>query len=134
SGCAPVPGTRAACHPRAAPRLREARGATAAACGSRTSASAPRAPRPRQRARDPDVHPETNGLMVSPLPPLAPLPPLPPALRRAGVVAAGLVAAGLVWAARDAWPWRRPLTAAPIASTAAYAEFVAPLGRREALP
>ena len=72
--------------------------------------------------------------MVSPLPPLAPLPPLPPALRRAGVVAAGLVAAGgLVWAARDAWPWRGPLTAAPIVITAAYAEFVDTLGDRKSV-
>ena len=69
--------------------------------------------------------------MVSPLPPL---PPLPPLLRRAAPVAAGLLAAGgLVWAAHDAWRWRRPLTAAPIVVTAAYAEFLDTLGRRETL-
>ena len=68
------------------------------------------------------------------VPPLPPLLPSRPSLRRAGAVAAGLVAAGgLVWAARDAWPWRRPLTAAPIVITAAYDEFVDTLGRRETL-
>src|SRR2546428_14052396 len=50
-------------------------------------------------------------------------------------VAAGLLTAGgLLWATRDAWPWRRPPTAPPIAVTDAYAEFTETLGRRETLP
>src|SRR3989449_7351931 len=49
-------------------------------------------------------------------------------------VAAGLLTAGgLLWATRDAWPWRRPLTAPPIVVTDAYAEFTETLGRRETL-
>jgi murein DD-endopeptidase MepM/ murein hydrolase activator NlpD len=47
----------------------------------------------------------------------------------AGTVAAG----GLLWAAHQAWPWRRPLTAAPIVVSDAYAEFTETLGRRETL-
>src|SRR5207245_1147625 len=40
---------------------------------------------------------------------------------------------GLVWAAGDAWPWRRPLTARPIVVDAAYVDFTETLGRRETL-
>ena len=45
--------------------------------------------------------------------------------RRLGhyVVAGALVAGGLVWAASDAWPWRRPLTARPQVVDAAYVDF-----------
>jgi len=50
------------------------------------------------------------------------------------IVAGGLVAGGLVWAARDAWPWRRPLTAPVIVVDAAYVDFTESLGRRELLP
>jgi len=49
------------------------------------------------------------------------------------VVAGALVAGGLVWAAGDAWPWRRPLTARPIVVDAAYVDFTETLGRRETL-
>ncbi len=49
-------------------------------------------------------------------------------------LAAGLFTAGaLLWAARAAWPWRRPLTAPPIVVSAAYVEFADTLGRRETL-
>ncbi len=48
-------------------------------------------------------------------------------------VAAALVVGGLAWASRDAWPWRRPLTASPIVVDAAYADLTATLGRRETL-
>jgi murein DD-endopeptidase MepM/ murein hydrolase activator NlpD len=48
------------------------------------------------------------------------------------VVAGALVAGGLVWA-RDAWPWRRPLTARPLLVDAAYVDFTETLGRRETL-
>src|SRR5438034_8727514 len=54
--------------------------------------------------------------------------------RASHYVAAGLLTAGgLLWATREAWPWRRPLTAAPIVVTDAYAEFTETLGRRETL-
>src|SRR5438445_13901824 len=57
-----------------------------------------------------------------------------PRSRATQYVAAGLVTAGgLFWATRDAWPWRRPLTAQPIVITEAYAEFTETLGRRETL-
>ena len=46
-------------------------------------------------------------------------------------LATALTAAGVVWAARDAWPWRRPLTAAPIVVNAAYVDFADTLGKRE---
>src|SRR2546430_12342680 len=47
-------------------------------------------------------------------------------------VAAGVLSAGgLVWATREAWPWRRPVTAPPIVVSEAYAEFTETLGRRE---
>jgi len=49
------------------------------------------------------------------------------------VVAAALTAAGLVWATREAWPWRQPLTAPAIVVDAAYSEFSHSLGRRETL-
>ena len=49
------------------------------------------------------------------------------------IVAGGLVAGGLVWAARDAWPWRRPLTAPAIVVDAAYVDYTESLGRRELL-
>ncbi len=56
------------------------------------------------------------------------------AWRTSHFVAAGaLVAGGLAWASRDAWPWRRPLTASPIVVTAAYADLTETLGRRETL-
>ena len=50
------------------------------------------------------------------------------------IVAGGLVAGGLLWASRDAWPWRRPLTAPAIVVDAAYVDFTESLGRRELLP
>jgi len=54
--------------------------------------------------------------------------------RASHYVAAGLLTAGgLLWATHEAWPWRRPLTAAPIVVTDAYAEVTATLGRRETL-
>jgi murein DD-endopeptidase MepM/ murein hydrolase activator NlpD len=53
--------------------------------------------------------------------------------RRARHYVAALTAGGLLWAARDAWPWRRPLTAPPIVITGAYADFTETLGRRETL-
>jgi len=57
-----------------------------------------------------------------------------PRSRASQYVAAGLVTAGgLFWATRDAWPWRRPLTAQPIVITDAYVEFTETLGRRETL-
>jgi len=56
------------------------------------------------------------------------------AWRTSHFVAAGaLVAGGLVWASRDAWPWRRPLTAPAILVDAAYADLTTALGRRETL-
>jgi len=48
-------------------------------------------------------------------------------------VAGALVVGGLAWATREAWPWRRPLTASPIVVNAAYADVTATLGRRETL-
>src|SRR2546426_12113308 len=57
-----------------------------------------------------------------------------PRSRGSRYVAAGLVTAGgLFWTTRDAWPWRRPLTAQPIVITDAYVEFTETLGRRESL-
>src|SRR5213594_2937946 len=54
--------------------------------------------------------------------------------RASHYVAAGLLTAGgLLWATHEAWPWRRPLTAAPIVVTDAYAEVTETLGRRETL-
>ncbi len=56
------------------------------------------------------------------------------AWRASHFVAAGaLVAGGLAWASRDAWPWRRPLTAPAIVVDAAYADLTTALGRRETL-
>ncbi len=56
------------------------------------------------------------------------------AWRTSHFVAAGaLVAGGLAWASRDAWPWRRPLTAPVIVVDAAYADVTTALGRRETL-
>ncbi len=49
------------------------------------------------------------------------------------VVVGALSASGLAWAARDAWPWRRPLTAPAIVVTTAYTAFADTLGRRETL-
>ncbi|HYT04401.1 MAG TPA: M23 family metallopeptidase [Gemmatimonadales bacterium] len=49
------------------------------------------------------------------------------------LVAGALTAAGLAWATRDAWPWRRPLTASAIVVDAAYVDFADTLGRRETL-
>jgi murein DD-endopeptidase MepM/ murein hydrolase activator NlpD len=49
------------------------------------------------------------------------------------VVAGALVVGGLAWATRDAWPWRRPLTARPIVVDAAYVDHTERLGRRETL-
>src|SRR5207249_4454363 len=71
------------------------------------------------RDGDPDVHPAADGLM---------------ALRsRHLVVAGGLAAVALLWASRDAWPWRRPLTAAPIVVSSSYDESAHTLGPRETL-
>ena len=54
--------------------------------------------------------------------------------RASHYVAAGVLSAGgLVWATREAWPWRRPLTAPPIVVSEAYAEVTETLGRREVL-
>jgi len=54
--------------------------------------------------------------------------------RASHYVAAGVLSAGgLVWATREAWPWRRPLTAPPIVVSEAYAEVTQTLGRRETL-
>ncbi|HEU5260900.1 MAG TPA: M23 family metallopeptidase [Gemmatimonadales bacterium] len=59
---------------------------------------------------------------------------MPLSWRASHYVAAGVLSAGgLVWATRDAWPWRRPLTAPPIVVSAAYVEFADTLGRRETL-
>ncbi len=49
------------------------------------------------------------------------------------IVAGGLAAGGLVWAARDAWPWHRPLMARAIVVDAAYVDVTQSLGRRETL-
>jgi len=49
------------------------------------------------------------------------------------ITAGALTAGGLVWATRDAWPWRRPLTAPAIVVSAAYVDFADTLGRRETL-
>jgi len=52
--------------------------------------------------------------------------------RASHYVVAGLLAAGgLAWATRDAWPWRRPLTAPAIVVDAAYVSFADTLGKRE---
>ncbi len=48
-------------------------------------------------------------------------------------VAGALAVAGLAWATRDAWPWRRPLTASPIVVDGAYADVTETLGRRQTL-
>src|SRR2546427_9605 len=54
------------------------------------------------------------------------------AWRTSHFVAAGaLVAGGLAWAARDAGPWRRPLTAPAIVVGAAYADLTTAPGRRQ---
>src|SRR5204862_204896 len=45
--------------------------------------------------------------------------------------AGGLAAVALLWASRDAWPWRRPLTAAPIVVSSAYVDSAVTLGKRE---
>jgi len=56
------------------------------------------------------------------------------ALRSRHLVAAGgLAAVALLWASRDAWPWRRPLTAAPIVVSTAYHDSALTLGPRETL-
>jgi murein DD-endopeptidase MepM/ murein hydrolase activator NlpD len=56
------------------------------------------------------------------------------AWRPSHYVATGtLAAAGLVWAARDAWPGRRPPTAPPIRVERAYVEEARALGRAETL-
>ncbi len=56
------------------------------------------------------------------------------ALRSRHLVAAGgLAAVALLWASRDAWPWRRPLTAAPIVVSTAYHDSALTLGSRETL-
>src|SRR5947199_979136 len=49
------------------------------------------------------------------------------------VAAGGLAAVALLWASRDAWPWRRPLTAAPIVVSSSYDESAHTLGPRETL-
>ncbi len=52
--------------------------------------------------------------------------------RASHYVVAGLLAGGgLAWATRDAWPWRRPLTAPAIVVDAAYVSFADTLGKRE---
>src|SRR5207245_2987585 len=90
--------------------------------GAGAARASPAVPR-RERARDPDLHPATNGLMT-----------LFSRWRASHYVAAGVLSAGgLVWATREAWPWRRPLTAPPIVVSEAYAEVTETLGRREVL-
>src|SRR2546430_5108418 len=79
------------------------------------------APDRAERARDPHVHPPADGLMARPW------------RTSHYVVAAALTAAGLVWATREAWPWRQPLTAPAIVVDAAYSDFSHSLGRRETL-
>ena len=49
------------------------------------------------------------------------------------VAAGGLAAVALLWASRDAWPWRRVLTAAPMVVSAAYHDSALTLGSRETL-
>ena len=49
------------------------------------------------------------------------------------VAAGGLALGALGWAAREAWPGRRPLVAAPIRVDRAYVAFADTLGRRETL-
>jgi murein DD-endopeptidase MepM/ murein hydrolase activator NlpD len=50
------------------------------------------------------------------------------------LVAALILGGGVLgWATRDAWPWRRPLSAPPIRVSQAYREFTDTLGRRETL-
>ena len=49
------------------------------------------------------------------------------------VAAGGLAAVALLWASRDAWPWRRALTAAPMVVSAAYHDSALTLGSRETL-
>jgi murein DD-endopeptidase MepM/ murein hydrolase activator NlpD len=49
------------------------------------------------------------------------------------VATGALAAAGLVWAVRDAWPGRRPLTAPAIRVEQAYVEYDRALGRSETL-
>jgi len=56
-------------------------------------------------------------------------------VRRPRRLVAALIFGGgvLGWAARDAWLWRRPLSAPPIRVSRAYREFTDTLGRRETL-
>src|SRR3989454_352426 len=116
-GCAAVPRARGAADARAPARIRQDRGA------ARPPRDVPRASPAcwlgGQRARDPHLHSETDGLM---------------AWRGSHYVAAGLFAGGaLLWAGADAWPWRRPLTAPPIVLSQAYVDFADTLGKRETL-
>src|SRR5256886_10819602 len=107
-----VPRARHAAHARPARGVREAGGAA----GPALRAAAPFGV---ERPGDPNVHRAEDGLM---------------AWRTSHFVAAGaLVAGGLAWASRDAWPWRRPLTAPAIVVDAAYADLTTALGRRETL-
>src|SRR2546428_7093642 len=54
------------------------------------------------------------------------------AWRESHYAAAGALALGaLGWAAREAWPGRRPITAPPIRVDRAYVGYVEALGRRE---
>lgn len=55
------------------------------------------------------------------------------AWRRQVIGAAALAGGALLWAARDAWPWRRPLTAPPIVITRAYDDWADTLRRNETL-
>jgi len=56
-------------------------------------------------------------------------------IRHSGRVVAALILGGgvLAWATRDAWLWRRPISAPPIRVSAAYREFADTLGQRETL-
>src|SRR2546427_392294 len=113
SRLAAVPRARPAPDSRPPARLRAAWG------GHGEAAARHAAGRRRERARNTHLHPAPDGLM---------------AWRASHYVAAGGLALGaLGWAAREAWPGRRPLVAAPIRVDRAYVAFADTLGRRETL-
>src|SRR2546426_468787 len=116
-GSAAVPRARGAAGARVPARIPQDRGAAGPPLDVPRAATAGSVG--GQRARDPDLHPETDGLM---------------AWRGSHYVAVGLLAGGaLLWAGADAWPWRRPLTAPSIVVSQAYVDFADTLGKRETL-